>query len=177
MPANIGIVANAPNKAGAEAFIEFLLSPAGQNLLFDPGIRRLPVNPSVYDKAPKGYPNPFTDPRLNSMVKFDVKKSEGRGEVVDALYDQTVTFQLADLKQTKKAIDAAAAAVASFATLSTAKADSYYGPVKVGNMCWKKQGGNSLGYWVTCTPAASQKARNAATDAYASSPRSSRHRR
>src|SRR5215470_2509675 len=30
VPANVGIVANAPNKAGAEAFIEFLLSPAGQ---------------------------------------------------------------------------------------------------------------------------------------------------
>ena len=30
VPANVGIVANAPNRAGAEAFVEFLLSPAGQ---------------------------------------------------------------------------------------------------------------------------------------------------
>jgi phosphoglycerate transport regulatory protein PgtC len=112
VPANIGIVANAPNKTGAEAFVEFLLSPAGQTILFDPGIRRLPVNPAVYDKAPAGYPNPFTDPRLNSMVKFDVKKSEARNDVVDALFDQIITFQLADLKQTTKAIDDAAAAVA-----------------------------------------------------------------
>jgi len=29
VPANVAIVANAPNKAGAEAFIEFLLSPEG----------------------------------------------------------------------------------------------------------------------------------------------------
>jgi ABC-type Fe3+ transport system substrate-binding protein len=112
VPANIGIVANAPNKDGAEAVVEFLLSEAGQKLLFDPGIRRLPVNPSVYDKAPAGYPNPFKDSRLNSMVKFDVKKSEGRGDVVDALFDQTITFQMADLKQTAKAIDEAAAALA-----------------------------------------------------------------
>ncbi|MGB3388372.1 MAG: extracellular solute-binding protein, partial [Pseudaminobacter sp.] len=112
VPANIAVVANAPNKAGAEAFIEFLLSEAGQNLLFDPGIRRLPVNPAVYSKAPKDYPNPFTDPRLNSMVKFDVKKSESRNDVVDALFDQTITFQIADLKQTKKAIDTAATALA-----------------------------------------------------------------
>ena len=35
VPANIGIVANAPNKAGAEAFIEFLLSPAGQETLLE----------------------------------------------------------------------------------------------------------------------------------------------
>ena len=35
VPANVGIVANAPNKAAAEAFVEFLLSPAGQQVLFD----------------------------------------------------------------------------------------------------------------------------------------------
>ena len=80
VPANVGIVANAPNKAAAEAFVEFLLSPAGQQVLFDPGIRRLPVNPSVYDKAPAGYPNPFKDPRLNSMVNFDVKSIGGANE-------------------------------------------------------------------------------------------------
>ncbi len=112
VPANVGIVANAPNKAGAEAFVEFLLSPQGQTLLFDPGIRRLPVNPAIYAKAPAGYPNPFTDPRLNSMVKFDVKLSEGRTNVVDALFDQTITFQLADLKETARAINEAAAVLA-----------------------------------------------------------------
>jgi phosphoglycerate transport regulatory protein PgtC len=112
VPANVGIVANAPNKAAAEAFVEFLLSPAGQQVLFEPGIRRLPVNPSVYDKAPAGYPNPFKDPRLASMVNFDVKVSEGRTNVVDALFDQLITFQLADLKQATKAIAVAEAAIA-----------------------------------------------------------------
>src|SRR4029453_14197073 len=38
VPANVGVVANAPNKAGAEAFIEFLLSPTGQEGLFAPSI-------------------------------------------------------------------------------------------------------------------------------------------
>ena len=36
VPANVGIIANAPNKAGAEAFVEFLLSPAGQEVLLEP---------------------------------------------------------------------------------------------------------------------------------------------
>ena len=36
VPANVGIVANAPNKAGAEAFIEYLLSPTGQEVLLGP---------------------------------------------------------------------------------------------------------------------------------------------
>lgn len=112
VPANVGIVANAPNKAAAEAFVEFLLSPAGQQVLFEPGIRRLPVNPDVYAKAPANYPNPFRDPRLNSMIKFDVAKSEARNGVVDVLFDQLISFQLDSLKAATKAIHEAEAALA-----------------------------------------------------------------
>ena len=112
VPANVGIVANAPNKAAAEAFVEFLLSPAGQQVLFEPGIRRLPVNPDVYAKAPADYPNPFKDPRLNSMIKFDVAKSEARNDVVDVLFDQLISFQLDSLKAATKAIHEAEAALA-----------------------------------------------------------------
>ncbi|MBR1156533.1 ABC transporter substrate-binding protein [Bradyrhizobium sp. JYMT SZCCT0428] len=112
VPANVGIVANAPNKAAAEAFVEFLLSPAGQQVLFEPGIRRLPVNPDVYAKAPADYPNPFKDPRLNSMIKFDVAKSEARNDVVDVLFDQLISFQLDSLKAATKAIHEAEAAIA-----------------------------------------------------------------
>ena len=112
VPANVGIVSNAPNKAAAEAFVEFLLSPAGQQLLFEPGIRRLPVNPDVYAKAPADYPNPFKDPRLNSMIKFDVAKSETRNDVVDVLFDQLISFQLDSLKTATKAIHEAEAALA-----------------------------------------------------------------
>ena len=112
VPANVGIVANAPNKAAAEAFVEFLLSPAGQQVLFEPGIRRLPVNPDVYAKAPADYPNPFKDPRLNSMIKFDVAKSEARNDVVDVLFDQLISFQLDSLKAATKAIHEAETALA-----------------------------------------------------------------
>ncbi len=112
VPANVGIVANAPNRAGAESFVDFLLSPAGQEVLLEPGIRRLPVNPGTYAKAPADYPNPFRDPSLGGRVKFDVALSEKRTEVVDALFDQTVTFQLDSLKAAQKAIHAADAALA-----------------------------------------------------------------
>jgi hypothetical protein len=75
VPANVGIVANAPEQGRAEAFIEFLLSPAGQEVLLEPGIRRLPVNPASTPR-PADYPNPFTDPRFQKMIGFDVDKSE-----------------------------------------------------------------------------------------------------
>jgi ABC-type Fe3+ transport system substrate-binding protein len=112
VPANVAIIANAPNRGGAEAFVEFLLSPAGQEVLLEPSIRRLPINPAVYAKAPPDYPNPFKDPSLGARVKFDVDVSEKRTNVVDTLFDQTITFQLDGLKGATKAIHDAEAALA-----------------------------------------------------------------
>jgi phosphoglycerate transport regulatory protein PgtC len=59
VPANIGIVANAPNKAGAEAFIEFVLSPAGQNLLFEPGISPAADQPGRLQERSGGISKPL----------------------------------------------------------------------------------------------------------------------
>ncbi len=112
VPANVAIVANAPNRPAAEAFVEFLLSVPGQEVLLEPSIRRLPINPAVYDKAPAGYPNPFKDPSLGARVKFDVDLSEKRTAVVDTLFDQIITFQLDGLKAATKAIHEAEAAIA-----------------------------------------------------------------
>jgi len=112
VPANIGIVANAPNKAGAEAFVEFLLSPAGQEVLLEPGIRRLPINPAVYAKAPPDYPNPFKDARFQKMITFSADTSESRTAVVDTLFDQLISFQLAALKDVTKTLHEVDAALA-----------------------------------------------------------------
>ena len=112
VPANVGVIANAPNRAGAEAFIEFLLSNAGQEVLLEPSIRRLPVNPAIYAKAPKGFPNPFTDPRFKSAILFDVDRSEKRTAIVDTLFDQTISFQLEDLKAVTKLMHETEAALA-----------------------------------------------------------------
>jgi phosphoglycerate transport regulatory protein PgtC len=112
VPANIGIIANAPNSTGAQAFVEFILSPAGQEVLLEPGIRRLPVNTEIYAKAPTDYPNPFKDPQFQKMIMFDVDKSEARTAPVDTLFDQLITFQLEGLKGATKAIHDAEAAIA-----------------------------------------------------------------
>ncbi len=112
VPANVGVVTNPPNKAGAEAFVEFLLSPAGQEVLLDKGIRRLPVRPETYAKAPADYPNPFKDPSLGGKVTFDSNLSSARTAAVDTLYDQLINFQLDALKAATKAIHEAEAALA-----------------------------------------------------------------
>lgn len=104
VPANIGIISNAPNKAAAERFIDYLLSDAGQELLLDPKIRRLPVNPDIYAKAPQGFPNPFKDEALKSALHFDLDRSKSRYNLVGALFDVMITYRMDDLRAATKAI-------------------------------------------------------------------------
>lgn len=112
VPANIAIIANAPNAEAAKTFIEFLLSPEGQEILLNPKLMRLPVRPETYAKAPPGFPNPFTDASLGARLTFDTTKSERRYELVNSLFDRLVTFRLPELNATWKAIHAAEARLA-----------------------------------------------------------------
>lgn len=104
VPANVGIIANAKNQKAAEAFVEFLLSEEGQQILLDPKIQRLPVRQSTYAKAPAGYPNPITDKSLGARVSFNADVSEGRYELVNSLFDRAITFRLKELNAAWKAI-------------------------------------------------------------------------
>ncbi|MBI3328517.1 MAG: extracellular solute-binding protein, partial [Nitrospinae bacterium] len=71
LPASIAMVKRANNRAAAVAFIEFLLSPEGQRLLFEPEIRRLPVRRDLYKDAPPDYPNPFDPALVRKGIRFD----------------------------------------------------------------------------------------------------------
>lgn len=104
VPANVGIIANAKNQKAAEAFVEFLLSEEGQQILLDPKIQRLPVRPATYAIAPAGYPNPFKDQKLGAKVNFNADLSEGRYALVNSLYDRLITFRLKELNAAWKAI-------------------------------------------------------------------------
>ena len=112
VPANIAIVKDAPHPKAAAAFIEYLLSVEGQELLLDPAIRRLPVNPQTYAKAPKGFPNPFKDKSIGAAVKFDVVLSKTRYNIVNSLFDVMITYRREDLSKATRAIQQAEAALA-----------------------------------------------------------------
>ncbi|OLS62546.1 ABC transporter substrate-binding protein [Pseudomonas putida] len=58
-PAHIAITRSTKQADGARAFVRFVLSDAGQKLLADADIRKLPVRPSVYAELPAGYHDPF----------------------------------------------------------------------------------------------------------------------
>jgi ABC-type Fe3+ transport system substrate-binding protein len=106
VPANIGMVAGARNAENARRFINYTMSVEGQELLFDPKISRLPVLPSVYKKAPAGFPNPFTG-KIKPKVNFDSELSETRYYVVSSLFDHTITFRHRELTAAARAIQQA----------------------------------------------------------------------
>jgi ABC-type Fe3+ transport system substrate-binding protein len=103
VPANIGVVAGAKSPEAAKRFMQFTLSEEGQQLLLDPKISRLPVLPSIYAKAPPGFPNPFGG-TIQAKVNFDTAVSEARYYVVSSLFDQIITFRHKELQAATKAI-------------------------------------------------------------------------
>jgi ABC-type Fe3+ transport system substrate-binding protein len=109
VPASVAKLRNGPNGDNAVKFITYLLSDEGQMLLMTSAIGRLPVVPTLYAKAPKGYPNPF-QLKLGG-VRFDAAKSSARVALVNALFDQVITFRLAELRSAWGAIHQAGAAV------------------------------------------------------------------
>ena len=109
VPANIGVIKNAPNQEGAVKFIEFLLSPEGQQVLLNPAIMRLPVNPAAYKNAPEGFPNPFSESFAPGAIEFDVDLSGERYNLVNSLFDVLVTYRLEDLREAVAAVHKAEA--------------------------------------------------------------------
>ncbi|AQS52045.1 ABC transporter substrate-binding protein [Paenalcaligenes hominis] len=104
VPANIALISESANPEEAKKFIEFTLSPEGQEILLMPQISRLPVLP--YDKMtsiPEGYPDPMKIVE-RSTVNFDVNLSQSRYFIVQSLFDQTITFRHKELQAATKAI-------------------------------------------------------------------------
>jgi len=113
VPANIGLVSGGRNPEEARKFIAFSLSRAGQELLLDPKVSRLPVLPAetLGAKVPADYPKIFEIAR-RAKVQFDSDLSESRYYLVSSLFDQTVTFRHKELQAATKAIHDAEAALA-----------------------------------------------------------------
>ena len=99
LPASVAILRTAPNPAGANLFIDFLLSPAGQALMLRPDIGRLPVRPDAYAAAPAGYPAPYARETGDDLFLFDRALSGRRYELVNLLFDELITFRVKTLNR------------------------------------------------------------------------------
>lgn len=122
VPASVGIVKNGPNPEEAKTFVNYLLSEAGQMVLFAPEIARLPVIPELYAKAPKDYPNPFK--KKLGGVEFNDEVSSSRRDVVNSLYDHIITFRHKELREAWKSIYAAEEALAKSKSANAAQGKS-----------------------------------------------------
>ena len=105
VPANIALVEGAGNAAEGGKFVSYTLSQAGQELLLQPKISRLPVIPykDLAGKVPANYPDP-TAIAARSKVQFDTELSTKRYYLVQSLFDQTITFRLKELQAATQAI-------------------------------------------------------------------------
>ncbi len=112
LPANIAMIRGAKNPEQAARFIRFVISDAGQRFLFQPAISRLPVNPDIYQYAPAGFPNPFKGASRRDSLLFDSSLSRRRYHLVNALFDQLVTYRLRALKDAWSLIHKAAGKLA-----------------------------------------------------------------
>lgn len=114
VPANIAVIAGGKNTAEAKKFVQFALSQQGQELLLLPAISRLPVLPysALGGKIPAGYPDPQVIAK-RAKVNFNADLSEDRYSLVQALFDQTITFRLKELQAATKAIQTAEAKLAA----------------------------------------------------------------
>ena len=105
VPANIALVEGAANAAEGSKFVSYTLSQAGQEILLQPKISRLPVIPykDLAGKVPANYPDP-TAIAARSKVHFDTDLSTLRYYLVQSLFDQTITFRLKELQAATQAI-------------------------------------------------------------------------
>jgi len=86
-PAFIAITAHSEALAGARAFVQFVLSEAGQGLLADADIRKLPVRPSVYRHLPADYHDPFVAAGLGAY-DYGNGSSRERLALISSLFTQ-----------------------------------------------------------------------------------------
>ncbi|EJN07749.1 ABC transporter substrate-binding protein [Herbaspirillum sp. YR522] len=105
IPASIGVIAGARNHAEARSFVAFTLSDQGQRLLLDPRISRMPVVPydTLQGKVAAGYPR-LPDTVTRSSRSFDAALAQDRIRLVTAMFDQTITFPIRELRTVAREI-------------------------------------------------------------------------
>jgi ABC-type Fe3+ transport system substrate-binding protein len=108
-PAHVAITAEAKEPEGARAFAAFVLSEAGQRLLTDREIRKLPVRPSVYAGLAADHHDPFAAARAGAY-DYDGEAAAARIGVTTALFHQMLMADHAEHAALWRRVHAAEAA-------------------------------------------------------------------
>ena len=89
LPAHVAMTAGAAHVAGAQAFIDFLLSMDGQRLMMERDSRRHPARPDAYRGAPQGFADPFALP-ASTIVDYDSEIGRRRPPLITVLFDLAI---------------------------------------------------------------------------------------
>ncbi|MCA0423858.1 MAG: extracellular solute-binding protein [Proteobacteria bacterium] len=97
LPASIALLRTGANPEGGERFARFVLGAKGQRLLASPHIRRDPVMPEIAASLPP--PAWREHARDTAGRPFDATLSGQRYELVNLLFDELITDNLARIQQ------------------------------------------------------------------------------
>ncbi|MBM3552222.1 MAG: extracellular solute-binding protein [Alphaproteobacteria bacterium] len=95
LPAHVAMTAGARHVPGAQAFIDFLLSKDGQQLMMERDSRRHPARPDAYRNAPEGLVDPFTLP-ATTFLNYDAEIGRRRPPLVTLLFELAIVEGHAD---------------------------------------------------------------------------------
>ena len=99
MPAGIAVLEKGQNVQEAKAFIRFILSAQGQSILLSPSIGRLPVSRDAFSpEAPIKHPL-LELIQADSVRPYGTELSRMRYPLVNALFDQLITYRLLERRQ------------------------------------------------------------------------------
>ncbi|CCJ07360.1 ABC transporter substrate-binding protein [Methylocystis sp. SC2] len=89
LPAHVAMTAASKHVAGAQAFIDFLLSTDGQRLMMERDSRRHPARPDAYQSASQGFANPFALP-ASALLDYDSEIGRRRPPLIALLFDLAI---------------------------------------------------------------------------------------
>ena len=104
-PAHIAITRDTGNIEAARAFVSFVLSRSGQQLLAHPDIRKLPVLPSAYEGLPPNYHNPFAA-AAQGNYRYDSVAGQPRLALISALFEETIVAHHNQLREVQLRLEA-----------------------------------------------------------------------
>ena len=102
IPSPIALAKNIDNQIGADAFIEFLVSPEGQSVWLHDGLDRLPVNEyafhTLYGQTRIDLYNLFNETRDNVGINFNATLAKSYETIVNYYFHETITNEYSRLR-------------------------------------------------------------------------------
>lgn len=104
LPAGIAFLKGGNNRVEAMKFLQFILSPEGQEILLDPTIGRLPILKDVRTTKVMKVPELLHFINEGKTSSYDTKLSRTRYNLVNNLFDQLITYRLLERRKIWKSL-------------------------------------------------------------------------